>query len=229
MVSLEKRRVVMKVHINMKMVIFLLFMPQLVTINACAQPPYVIGEPVDRPGIVVPGTVGTKHTVSGSITDALNCAESLSDKKIFLVRWYMLPDGNDWNMPRKNYNWLIYGYDRLVLKGHDLKQGKSVGASQVDVNGHFEITWKQFIPENRTPFISDVYHVSENTIDPTEPLGFRRITVREVFALVMNFTDESESNYGVVFSPRVHLDFYGNETEKLFPPLTATCVYIPEG
>ena len=174
--------------------------------------------------------LGTEHTVSGRLASTLDCPEPLSGKDLHLLTWYLLPDGLGWKVPVKNHNWGHYGYDRLVRGRHDLQQGLSVASTTIGEDGRFTFTWKEVIPPDRTPYIPNVYHVSEDTLDPSSPPGFRSISVRKSYALSMFFKSASnEANYVVSFAPNVFLEFFGQETEKGLPPLTAICIYAPEG
>jgi hypothetical protein len=174
--------------------------------------------------------LGTEHTVSGWLDSTLECPEPLSGKELYLRVWYLLPDFQGWKVPVKRHNWGRYGYDRLVRGRHDLQQGLSVASTTIGEDGRFALMWKEVIPPDRTPYIPDVYHVSEDTLDPFSPGGFKRITVRKSYALSMFFkSDSNQANYLVNFVPDVSLEFYGQETEKGLPPLTAICIYAPDG
>lgn len=175
---------------------------------------------------IVPGSVGYEHRVRGAIVQDSNCAESLSGKRIHLQRWFLIPDRGGYRKLSR-FERASQG-QRLVLSGRDLPQGATVASSVVENDGSFTFTWKEFAPQDRTPYVSDVYHVSEDTVDPEDPLGFKKITVQQVYELSMGFERENLS-YLVAFSPLAQVQFWGDERDKNLPPLTATCIPIPEG
>jgi hypothetical protein len=190
--------------------------------------PLFIGEPefLDDLSILRPGAVGTEQRVRGQIVQEYNCAEALSGKKIHLQRWFLIPDRGGYRKLSR-YE-LASERQRLVLSGRDLPQGTTVASTVVGDDGSFTFKWKALVLQDRTPYVSGVYHVSEETVDPEDPLGFMKITVQEVYEPSMAF-ERGGLSYFIAFNPLAQVQFWGDEQDKNLPPLTAICFPNPEG
>jgi len=177
---------------------------------------------------LVEGKVGTPHEARGQVVQAINCPASLEGATVYLGVWYLLPLGDSWAIPLRTFTDENYraGYDKLIVGGNkQLVQGRSITSAKIDGKGNFAFAWKELIKADRNPYIK-ARRIVESNFDPNDPLGYKEITVKRVYRAVgaLKLNDPNlVSDWIIEFEPVVLLEFFGSETQKLFPPLVAKC------
>ncbi|MBD2579207.1 hypothetical protein [Oscillatoria sp. FACHB-1406] len=180
------------------------------------------------------GDAGTDHKVSGQIAQVNSCPEPLTDAEVHLTVWYLIPEGDNWLFPQRTFTSDNYyaGYDKLVVGTNvQLVQGQPVAKTKVNDEGLFTLKWKEVVTANRTPYLK-AHHIRESNFDPSDPTGYREITVKRVYKVGgLHKIAEADQipDWSIDFNPMVLLEFFGTETQKQLPPLTARCIPILPG
>lgn len=166
-----------------------------------------------------------EHTVSGTLEKGQCTANELVGATIILEENWYIKDKSSLVVPWGRRYDGGYGYDILKFaNGKVLEQRKELGRGSVDADNRFKINWKEPpVFSNRVPWIHNVYRISPDTVDPSDPLGFKKSTVYRVLHLRLSIP----GLYTVVDSnSEPWIMFYNQETTKELGEITVHCFEI---